>query len=90
MSDIDKLYKQNEFGYKHQDPDVKLNESTIKEYKDKYGIKTDVHRTCVNCQIRQIEKYKHMTGKDPNFKIRCDFIPKGLPSGSSRKVREIA
>ena len=90
MSKIEKLYNKNEFGYTHQDPDARLDEETIQEYKEKYDINTNVHRTCVNCQIRQIEKYKHMTGKDPKFKIRCEFIPKGLPAGSAKKVKEIA
>jgi replicative DNA helicase len=85
------LYIENEYGYTHQDPDAVLSKEVIQEYKEKYNINTNVHRTCVNCQIRQIEKYKKENDDDPKgFKVKCDFIPKGLPAGSASKVRQIA
>lgn len=90
MSKIEALYSKNSFGIEYQDPDAKLDEATIQKYKEEYGIKTDVHRSCINCQIRQIEKYKNSKGEGDVFKVKCDFIPKGLPKGSSKKVKEIA
>lgn len=84
-----KLYKKNEFGYEYQDPDVVLPKETIEYYKEEYGIKTNVHRSCINCQIRQIEKFKKEDGEG-EFRVKCNYIPKGLPTGSAAKVREIA
>ena len=83
------LYLKNEFGIEHQNPQAQMSEEVIQEYKEKYGIRTDVHRTCVNCQIRQIDKYKNLMGKDPEFKVTCEYIPKGLPKGSGKKIKEI-
>ena len=84
-----KLYKKNEFGYKYQDPDINLSQAEIKVYEKKYGIRTDVHRSCINCQIRQIEKYKREDGSG-EFKVKCNFIRRGLPRGSSSKIKEIS
>jgi len=77
------LYSVNEYGYTHQDPDAILEESVVEEFAEKYELKTDVHRTCINCQIRQVQKY----GK---FNVNCGFIKRGLPKGSSNKAKEIA
>ena len=90
---IDELFVINEYGFKHQDPKAQPSEKLVERYKTKYGIRTDVHRTCVNCQIRQIDKYEKESitnGTDPGFKVQCEFIPKGLPRGSKKKVQEIA
>jgi len=89
MDDIKKLYRENEYGYVHQDPAAKLKEETVQYYKEEYGIRTDVHRSCINCQIRQIEKYKDSEGEG-EFKVKCSFIPKGLPKGSATKIKEIS
>ena len=83
------LYLKNEFGIQHQNPEAELSEETVREYQEKYGIRTDVHRTCINCQIRQIEKYKNLMGRDAEFKVACEYIPKGLPKGSGKKIKEI-
>tara|TARA_B100000131_G_scaffold305697_1_gene331939 strand:+ start:2840 stop:5044 length:2205 start_codon:yes stop_codon:yes gene_type:complete len=77
------LYKINQYGYTHQDPDAVLEESVIEEFAEKYQLRTDVHRTCINCQIRQVQKYGE-------FNVNCDFIKRGLPKGSSKKAKEIA
>ena len=61
------LYEQNEYGYNYQNPDVELPEELVEELAAEYGIRTDVHRTCVNCQLRQLTKY----GEN---KIKCNFI----------------
>lgn len=90
---VDELFVINEYGFKHQDPAAKPSEDLVQSYKQKYNIRTDVHRTCVNCQIRQIAKYEKeakATGADPGFKVQCEYIPKGLPKGSKNKLQEIA
>ena len=77
------LYEQNEYGYSYQNSEVELPEELVEELAAEYGIRTDVHRTCVNCQLRQLAKY----GEN---KIKCNFIAKGLPKGSMSKAKEIA
>lgn len=84
-----KLYVKNEYGYVYQDPDAALSKAEIEVYEKKYGIRTDVHRSCINCQIRQIEKYKKEDGSG-EFKVKCNFIRRGLPKGSSKKIKEIS
>ena len=84
---LSKLYKTNEYGYEYQNPEAIPDPRLVEYYERKHGIRTDVHRTCVNCQIRQIEKYKE-NGND--FKVRCNFIPKSLPKGSSAKLKELS
>ena len=79
----DTLYMINEYGVKHQDPSAKLSDDVIQYYVEKHNIKTDVHNTCINCQIRQIEKY----GKD--FEVKCSGIVKKLPEGSAAKLKAI-
>ena len=86
----DELYVVNEYGYKYQDPDARPSEELVEYFKENYDIKTDVHRSCVNCQIRQIVKYENEERKDNSFKVRCNFIPKGLPKGSGAKLKQIA
>lgn len=77
------LYEQNEYGYSYQNSEVELPAELVEELSEEYGIRTDVHRTCVNCQLRQLAKY----GEN---KINCSFIAKGLPKGSMSKAKEIA
>jgi hypothetical protein len=77
------LFVINEYGVKHQDPSGKVSESVIKYYKEKYNINTDLHNTCINCQIRQIEKYNQP------FEIKCSGIKKKLPEGSGAKLKAI-
>jgi hypothetical protein len=83
-----KLFVVNEYGYKHQDPNAKPDPRLVEHYKDKYGIRTDVHRTCINCQIRQISKYKSAGVKE--FKIACSYIPRALPAGASARIKDLA
>ena len=83
-----KLLIKNQFGYIHQNPEAVLDEATIQKYKEEYGIKTDVHRSCINCQIRQIEKYKSMGAT--KFDVDCEYIPKGLPKGSAATIKQLS
>lgn len=78
-----KLYIQNEYGVEHQDPDASLPPEDVKYLKDKYDIMTDVHRTCISCQARQIIKYNEA------FQIPCKGIPRALPPGSSTMVKKL-
>ena len=80
---LKELYKTNEYGYTHQDPAASLPEELIQEFAKKHNLNTDAHRTCISCQLRQVDKYGE-------FKVSCDFIKKGLPKGSSAKAKEIA
>jgi hypothetical protein len=87
---VELLYKTNEYGYKYQDPEAVADPELVEYFAQNHGIKTDVHRSCINCQIRQVVKYSmdRPTGQD--FNVRCSGIPRGLPKGSGKKVREIA
>ena len=88
--DIEKLYTKNDLGYVYQDPKCKLSEETVEYYKKEHKIKTDVHRMCINCQVRQIEKYKNAPDGAKVFKPKCTFVPRGLPKGSSKIIKEIS
>jgi hypothetical protein len=77
------LYVENEYGYQYQDPEAVLPEELVNNLATEYGIRTDVHRSCINCQLRQLNKY----GEN---KIKCNFIAKGLPKGSMSKAKQIA
>jgi hypothetical protein len=77
------LYIENEYGYQHQNPEAELPEEVVQSLIEKYDIKKQVHRTCINCQARQLIKY----GKNA---IKCSYIAEGLPKGSLSKAKEIA
>ena len=79
----DNLYTVNEYGIQHQIPGVKTPEDLIEYFKSNHNIKTDVHKTCINCQIRQIYKYG-------SNEIKCSFIPRKLPDGAASKIKEIS
>ena len=77
------LYSTNEYGIKYQEPEAKTPQELIDFFAKEKSIKTDVHRTCINCQIRQYTKY----GK---FDIKCNFIPRKLPDGAASKIEAIS
>jgi len=89
---LEELYLTNEYGYRYQSPEAKADPELVEYFKKNFGIRTDLHRSCTNCQIRQISKYtnENIQNADSEFKVRCSGIPRGLPKGSARKVREIA
>jgi hypothetical protein len=84
--EIQELYQINEYGIKHHIPNKEIPAETIQYYKENYNIRTDVHKTCVSCQIRQIEKYPDQ--KD--FIIPCKYIPNGLPMKSKDLIKQIS
>ena len=88
--DLEKLYTKNDLGYVYQNTECDLEKETIEYFKKEHGIKTDVHRMCINCQVRQIEKYKNAPDGAKVFKPKCKFVPKGLPKGSSNIIKKIA
>jgi hypothetical protein len=87
---VSKLYKENEYGFVHQDPDAQPDPELVEHFKKEHNIRTDVHRSCVNCQIRQLSKYKKEFGETTSFKVQCNFIPRGLPSGSLQAIKELS
>ena len=76
----DELYVINEYGITHQDPNAKASESLMKVFEGK--IHTDTSRACINCQIRQYNKY----GEN---KIKCSYTPRKLPDGAVSKIDKI-
>lgn len=79
----DNLYETNEYGIEHQFPGGRSPQDLIDYFKSNHNIETDVHKTCINCQIRQIYKY----GKT---EIKCSYIPRKLPDGAASKIKEIS
>lgn len=99
----EQLYISNRFDYWYQDPEARVDKKLVEYFKKEYKIKTDVHRSCINCQMRQIVKYKHHVdesrqkerdeGKPVNpldFRVKCKFIPRGLPGLNQSRVLEEA
>ncbi|MBI2005650.1 MAG: DEAD/DEAH box helicase family protein, partial [Candidatus Aenigmarchaeota archaeon] len=93
-----KLYTTNEYGFEHQVPDVQLSQEEIEWLVKNYKIRTSldngipIHRTCINCQTRQLMKYENFkdpAGKTSNsFSVKCDFIPGALPPGSKDLLKK--
>jgi hypothetical protein len=88
-----KLYTENEYGYEYQDTGARLDEEDIAYLASKYEIKTDVHRMCVNCQARQIIKYKGEKFDDDykvdRFQVPCDYAAGTLPPGSKQVLDKL-
>lgn len=84
---VKKLYKTNEYGFEYQDPDAVADPELVEYFKENHNIRTDVHRSCINCQIRQISKYERTSEE---FKVKCNYIARALPSGSKAKLMQIA
>lgn len=86
----EKLYRTDEYGTTFQDPDARLPREDVEWLSETYDIKTDVHRTCINCQARQIAKYDgYVDGKGKKadkFSVPCSFIPRALPPGSREAI----
>lgn len=88
---LEKLYKIDEYGIKHPDPEARPHPKLVEYYEKTHGIKTDVHRTCICCQIRQIEKYKGFDKEiGDDFRIPCKFIPRALPAGIAENINKIS
>lgn len=79
----EEIYSINEYGIQHQVSNANTPKELIEYFSKEHNIKTDVHKTCINCQIRQIYKY----GKN---EIKCTYIPRKLPDGAASKIKEIS
>ena len=88
-----KLYTTNEYGVRYQDPQARLSEEDIAYMGKVHKIKTDVHRTCLNCQSRQIIKYEKAMDKDgkslKDFRVPCSYIANALPAGSAGVINSL-
>lgn len=96
----EKLYVENQYGYKHAGPNPKPLTSNEKDYLKRFGYKATfeyepgvevpLHPMCVNCQARHILKYKnHPNVKDGKpFQIKCKGVPGQLPPGVSDVVKK--
>lgn len=88
-----KLYTTNEYGVTYQDPNARLEASEVDWLAKEYGIRTDVHRSCINCQARQMIKYGGKRDKDGKvireFRVPCKGIAKSLPPGSAGTLRKM-
>ena len=88
-----KLYTVNEYGVEYQNSSARLDQESIEWLEDTYGIETDVHRSCINCQARQLIKYDGR--KDPKgvpikeFRVPCKFIQNKLAPGSAALMRKM-
>lgn len=83
--DTTTLYEINEYGIRHHKIHADIPEDVVQYYKENHNIRTDVHKTCISCQIRQIEKYP----EESKFIVPCKGIPRGLPAGSAERLDEI-
>lgn len=82
-----KLFVTNEYGYEHQNPNAILSPEEAAYAKKEWNINLDLHRTCINCQVRQMLKYENtvdsQTGERlKTFIVPCKGIPKHMPPGS--------
>jgi Terminase large subunit, T4likevirus-type, N-terminal len=98
----DKLYAQNEYGYKFRDLSVELTQDEINYFADEYGIdleyqyksgvKVPLRPMCMSCKAAHILKYKdhpNITTKG-GFEIDCKGVPGALPPGSNQVIKEFA
>ena len=87
------LYTTNEYGVRYQNPDARLSEQEVEYLGRVHKIRTDVHRTCINCQARQTIKYEKSTDKEgkslKDFKVPCSYIAKALPPGSATLIETL-
>lgn len=87
------LFLTNEYNAVYQNSTVALSKEEIEFAKKEWGINTDLHRTCINCQVRQMLKYENSLDKKGNrtnkFIVPCSGIAKNLPPGSQELVRRM-
>jgi replicative DNA helicase len=82
-----KLYTTNEYSVRYQDSDARLSEEEVAYLGKVHNVRTDVHRTCINCQARQVIKYERAVDKEgksqKDFRVPCSYIARALPPGSA-------
>lgn len=89
-----KLFVENEYGIVHQNPNAVLLPEEIEFAKREWNINVDLHRTCVNCQIRHLLKYENTPDPETKEKIKtftvpCNGIPKTMPKGSTEILQKM-
>lgn len=94
LSEIkEKLYIKNEYGIEYQDSSARLEKEDVEWLGETFGIRTDLHRSCTNCQARQLIKYAGTTDDDGevinDFRVPCQGIAKSLPPGSGKALRRM-
>lgn len=90
----EKLFVTNDYGYVHQNPNAVLSPEEIAFAKKEWNINTELHRTCVNCQIRHLLKYENTPDpetqeKITTFTVPCEGIPKSMPKGSGELLQQM-
>lgn len=88
-----KLYTTNEYGVEYQSTEARLSEKDVEELGKRFGIRTDVHNMCINCQARQLIKYYGAKDKDGNpvpIQPKCSFVPRSLDITKSTLERVMA
>ena len=88
-----KLYTINEYGVEYQNPNARLDKQDVEWLAKEYDIRTDVHRSCINCQARQMIKYGGTLDSNnkpiKDFRVPCKGIPKSLPPGSAKTLKRM-
>jgi hypothetical protein len=86
-----KLYVSNEYGVEYQDSNARLPSEDVQFLVDTYNINSDLHRSCINCQARQLIKYAGKLDDDDkvinDFRVPCHGIKKSLPPGSAATLK---
>ncbi len=83
LKDLEKrLYTKNEYGVRHQDPNLSLTVEEESFLRGLFDIPAHWHKTCVSCIARQHAKY----GEN---KIKCKGINSELPEGSAELLDEL-
>lgn len=89
-----KLYLRNEYNYEYQNANAVLTQEEIDFAEKEWGINTTLHRSCINCQVRQLLKYENQEdvvegGKANKFLVPCKGISRLLPPGSGEVIKKL-
>lgn len=88
-----RLYTKNEYGVEHQKVDVVLTQEERNFLASEFEYNQDWHNMCINCQARQLIKYKDILDKDGKpfrkFSVDCKGVAKSLPPGSKEKIEKL-
>lgn len=89
--DLEKLYITDKFGNKYLSSKEIPTGQLVDWFKEKFKIRTDVHRMCLSCQISHLVKYMETPGVSiKSFEPKCDFVIPGLPTSMRQAVSDIA
>ena len=89
--DLEKLYITDKFGNKYLSSKEVPTEVLVDWFKEKYKIRTDVHRMCLVCQIGHLARYAQSPDVSvKEFEPRCEGVIPGLPVSMKKAVLDIA